>query len=102
MNQEKNIRPRGATQRGPCKPKSPKCDTIDTFDDERDSRLMFFGLFSGPPMYNARFWSNNDIQQQELDLQPGVLLESGDTLYEKLAPLSHGIGARRCRGPNNN
>ena len=40
--QEKNIRPRGATQRGPCVPKGPKYGTIDTNYDERDSRLMFF------------------------------------------------------------
>ena len=43
--QEKNIRPRGGTQRGPCVPKGPKYGTVDTNYDERDSRLMFFGLF---------------------------------------------------------
>ena len=40
--QEKNIRPRGGTQRGPSGPKGPKYGTIDTNYDERDSRLMFF------------------------------------------------------------
>ena len=47
--QDENMTQQGSTQRGPCEPKGRKCETVDTFYDNRDSRLMFLDFFRDLP-----------------------------------------------------